>query len=93
MEIFKCEAVCLMVLEDGLWGFLCLWDPVCSVEFQILKANLNALVVVVALEETVLLIYYYVHWFETAYLYLSYIYAHLYYIYFYHQMRVFEWEL
>lgn len=40
-----------------------------------------------------LLIYCSVHWFETAYLYLSHIYAHLYYIYLYHQMRVFEWEL
>lgn len=57
MEIFKCEAVCLILLEDDLWVFLFLWDPVCSVEFHILKAYVNTLVMVVALEETMLLIY------------------------------------
>lgn len=59
MEIFKCETVCLMLLEDVFWGLLFLWDPVCSVEFHMLKTNLSALVVVAALEETVLLIYYF----------------------------------
>lgn len=65
MEVVKCEVMHLILWKADLWRSLWVWDPMCSVEFYIPEVNLNALMMVVPLEETDTLlatIYSYLQW-------------------------------